>query len=98
MVHTIKQSKPYDEQTYEERAADAMRFLHEMKALYEAKPKAEVVEFPDRLSAAELWRRQAALDVAQERMLEAKRELAERQARTCHRGPQDPDWSDRREY
>jgi hypothetical protein len=51
MVHTIKQSKPYDEQTYEERAADAMRFLHEMKALYEAKPKAEVVEFPDRLSA-----------------------------------------------
>ena len=34
MVHTIKQSKPYDEQTYEERAADMMRFIDEMKALY----------------------------------------------------------------
>jgi hypothetical protein len=34
MIHKIKQSKPWAEQTYEERAADMMRFIDEMKALY----------------------------------------------------------------
>jgi hypothetical protein len=74
MVHTIKQSKPYDEQTYEERAADAMRFYDEMKALYGPKP--EVLAFPDRLSQQEVWKRQAALDAAWERTREARQELA----------------------
>jgi hypothetical protein len=52
----------------------------------------EIVEFPPKLDALELWRRQAALDAAWERTLEARRELERQWASTCHRGPSDPDW------
>jgi hypothetical protein len=86
----LKQSKPYAEQTYEERYADYMRYLDEVIASY--KPKAEVLQFPDRLSQQELIRRQAALDAAWERTLEARHELEREQAATCHRGPSEPDY------
>jgi hypothetical protein len=117
MVHTIKQSKPWDEQTLEERAADMNRFIDELKALDEfmekqkaeqkaeqkAPPReAEIVEFrADRvLSEVELIARQAALDAAWERKLQADRERgaeeAGRYGQFAHRGPQDPDWPGRR--
>jgi hypothetical protein len=56
---------------------------------------AEIVEFPPRLSSAELWRRQAALDAAWQRTLEARRELERQWDGTCHKGPGDPDWGQR---
>jgi hypothetical protein len=113
MVHTIKQSKPWDEQTYEERAADMNRFIDELKALDEfmeakskppeqPKPLAEVLEFhADRvLTQQELIARQAALDAAWQRTLDAKaeqdREQAARHGTFSHRGPGDPDWPGRR--
>jgi hypothetical protein len=54
--------------------------------------EAQVFEFPDRLSEQELIRRQAALDAAWERTLEARREYAARWDGTWHKGPGDPDW------
>ena len=92
----LKPSKPYEEQTYQERYDDYMRYLDELIASYE--PKAEVVEFPARLSQQELWRRQAALDVAWQRTLDARAELEREQAASCHRGPGDPDYPGRRQY
>jgi hypothetical protein len=58
------------------------------------KPKleAEVLPFPPKLSEQELIRRQEALDLAWERTLDAKRELEAEAGRSCHRGPNDPDW------
>jgi hypothetical protein len=90
----LKPSKPYAEQTYEERAADYRRYLKELKASF--MPKAQVLEFPDRLSEQELIRRQAALDAAWQRTLDARAELAAEQAQGCHRGPSDPDWPGRK--
>jgi hypothetical protein len=55
-----------------------------------------LVEFPDRLSDVELWRRQAAIDAAWERTLEARREIESEWAASCHRGPSDPDYPKRR--
>jgi hypothetical protein len=108
MVHTIKQSKPWDEQTLEERAADMNRFIDELKALDDFMEKqkaaeeaakeppreAQVLEFrADRvLSEAELIVRQAALDATWQRTLDARAELAAEQAKTCHRGPSEPDY------
>jgi hypothetical protein len=59
------------------------------------RPAAQIVEFPPVLSAAELWRRQAALDAAWERTLEARRELERQWNGTCHKGPGDPDYGQR---
>jgi hypothetical protein len=58
------------------------------------KPKieAEVLLFPPKLSEQELYRRQALIDQAWERTLDAKRGLEAEAARSCHRGPKDPDW------
>jgi hypothetical protein len=75
-----------------EKRAEMMRNI---AAIMQGRPKpppAEVVEFPPKLSEAELWRRQLAIDACWERTLAAKRELEERYGRTCHRGPGDPDW------
>jgi hypothetical protein len=36
--------------------------------------------------------RQRAIDAVWEQTLEVKRELEEEAAKTCHRGPGDPDW------
>jgi hypothetical protein len=52
----------------------------------------EVLSFPPKLSEQELYRRQALIDQAWERTLDAKRELEAEAARSCHRGPKDPDW------
>jgi hypothetical protein len=54
--------------------------------------EAEVLPFPPKLSEQELIRRQALIDQAWERTLDAKRELDAEAARSCHRGPKDPDW------
>jgi hypothetical protein len=56
------------------------------------RPPAEVVEFPPVLGQAELWRRQAALDAAWERTLEARRELEREQGRGGHRGVGERDY------
>jgi hypothetical protein len=53
---------------------------------------AEVVEFPPKLDQAELWRRQAALDAAWERTLDARAELEAERAASCHRGSGDRDY------
>jgi hypothetical protein len=60
----------------------------------EAPPKieAEVLPFPPKLSERELWERQQVIDACWERTLEAKRALEEEAARSCHRGPGDPDY------
>jgi|RhiMetdeSRZDD1v2_1073273.scaffolds.fasta_scaffold202824_2 hypothetical protein len=54
--------------------------------------EAEVLPFPPILSEQELHRRQALIDQAWERTLAAKRDLEAEAARSCHRGPSDPDW------
>jgi hypothetical protein len=84
----------------EQMRAEAFQNIDDyVRGLY-PRPKAEVVEFPDRLGEAELWRRQQALDIAWQRTLDARAELeAERAAKygaSCHRGPGDPDWPGRR--
>ena len=66
--------------------------LRALKELGGSGKPAEVVEFPPVLSQAELWRRQAALDAAWERTLEARRELEAEQARTGHRGVGERDY------
>jgi hypothetical protein len=99
----LKQSKPYAEQTPEERAADAQRWLDDMKAEWEAThlPKAQVFEFhADRvLSQAELVATQARIDAAWEQKLEAdrarEREQAAKYGQYSHRGPGEPDWPGR---
>jgi hypothetical protein len=55
------------------------------------RPKAEVLEFPPKLSEQELLRRQLIIDQAWERVLEQRRELERQAARSCHRGPLDSD-------
>ena len=57
------------------------------------KPKleAQVLPFPSKLSDQELARRQAILDAYWERHIAAQRELDAEAARSCHRGPTDPD-------
>jgi hypothetical protein len=55
------------------------------------RPKAEVVEFPPKLSEQELIRRQLIIDQAWERVLEQRRELERIAERSCHRGPLDSD-------
>ena len=57
------------------------------------KPKleAQVLPFPSKLSDQELARRQAILDAYWERHIAAQRELDAEAARSCHRGPRDPD-------
>jgi hypothetical protein len=82
--------------TYAEMRDDFLRRLAEYDR--PKRPPAEVVQFPDRLSDAELWRRQAALDAAWERTLEAKRELEAERAASCHRGPGDPDYPAKRRW
>jgi len=53
--------------------------------------KAEVLEFPPKLSEQELIRRQLIIDQAWERVLEQRRELDRIVERSCHRGPFDSD-------
>ena len=60
--------------TYQEMRDDFVRRLWEYGR--PPRPPAEVVEFPPKLSAEELWRRQAVLDAGCEQALEARRELA----------------------
>jgi hypothetical protein len=57
------------------------------------KPKleAEVLPFPPLLSEQELARRQLILDAYWENHIAAQRELDAEAARSCHRGPGDPD-------
>jgi hypothetical protein len=64
------------------------REIHEMRMEWERnqRPKAEVVQFPDRLSDQELYRRQAAIDQAWRRTLDARKELEERFNRGFHKG------------
>jgi hypothetical protein len=50
------------------------------------KPKAEVVDFPDRLNAQDVIRRQLVIDACWERTLEARRELERGHGRGFHRG------------
>jgi hypothetical protein len=76
--------------TYAERVDEFLRSLDEIGR--PPRQPAEVVEFPPVLSQAELWRRQAALDAAWERTLEARRELEAEQARTSHRGVGERDY------
>jgi hypothetical protein len=61
------------------------------------KPKleADVLPFPPILNEQELNRRQAIIDAAWERNIAAQRELEAEAARSCHRGPGDPDWRTR---
>jgi hypothetical protein len=62
-------------------------FLRELDQLIRPKrPKAEVVQFPDRMSEQELYRRQAAIDQAWRRTLDARRDLEERFSRGFHKG------------
>jgi hypothetical protein len=72
------------------------RRMEEAAAKRKAKEQArteKVVEFPPKLSAQELWRRQQVVDAHWEAMLREKAELArEAEARSFHRGPGDPDW------
>lgn len=56
-----------------------------------SRPKAEVLEFPPKLSEQELLRRQLIIDQAWERVLEQRRELERIADRSCHRGPLDSD-------
>jgi hypothetical protein len=76
----------------EQMRAEAFAILDDYAMGRPPRKPAEVVEFPDRLSQAELWRRQAALDAAWQRTLEARRELERDAAMECHRGPGDPDY------
>jgi hypothetical protein len=64
------------------------REIHEMRMAWERSqmPKAEVVQFPDRLSEQEVMRRQQAIDLAWQRTLDAKRELQLRFGQGYHRG------------
>jgi len=55
------------------------------------KRKAEIFEFPPKLSEQELIRRQAIIDQNWERLLREQRELEEEARRSCHRGPYDSD-------
>jgi hypothetical protein len=56
------------------------------------KPPAQVVEFPPKLSEAELWRRQLVIDAAWERTNAARRELEAARSRGFHKGYGDPDY------
>jgi hypothetical protein len=60
------------------------------------KPKleAEVLPFPPKLSEQELMRRQALIDAAWESNLAAQRDLDADVARSCHRAPGDPDYTE----
>jgi len=55
--------------------------------------KAEVVQFPAKLSEWELIRRQRIIDQTWERVLEQRRELEKLAEQSCHRGPGDSDWN-----
>src|SRR6516164_8933783 len=55
------------------------------------RPKAEVVQFPPKLSEQELIRRQLIIDQAWQRLVEQRRELERIAERSCHRGPFDSD-------
>jgi hypothetical protein len=82
--------------TYAEMRDDFVRRLWEYGR--PPRPPAEVVEFPPVLSREELWRRQAALDAAWQRTLDARAELDRDRAATCHVGPGDPDYGKGRGY
>jgi hypothetical protein len=58
------------------------------------KPKlqAEVLPFPPKLSERELCERQKLIDQTWRANLAAQRELDAEAARSCHRGPGDPDY------
>jgi hypothetical protein len=71
--------------TEEQRAA--IRAQYPRPVVVDRRPKAEVVDFPNRLSEQELWRRQQAIDAAWERTLEARREIERAAGRGFHRGP-----------
>ena len=74
-----------------EKVRNAYAEAERLKAAKESEEK--VVEFPKRLSDAELWRRQQIIDQCWEAMLREERALRrEQQARSFHRGPGDPDW------
>lgn len=53
---------------------------------------AEVLQWPKPLSQVELARRQAIIDATWERVIAERQALEAEWARTCHRGPGDPDW------
>jgi len=76
------------------RAAKAKKEAEEAKrkALEQAR-REKVVDFPRKLSAQELWRRQAVIDACWERMVYERQELEREASASCHRGPSDPDWS-----
>jgi len=57
-----------------------------------AKPSAEVLPWPKPLSEMELCRRQAIIDSYWQRTLDERAAQAREAARTCNRGPGDPDW------
>jgi hypothetical protein len=82
--------------TYQEMRDDFVRRMWEYGR--PPRPPAEVVEFPPKLSAEELWRRQAALDAAWQRTLDARAELDRDRAAGFHRVPGDPDYPKRRGY
>ena len=56
------------------------------------KKEAEIVPWPKPLSEMELVRRQRIIDETWERVLAEKAELEAEAARSCHRGPGDPDY------
>jgi hypothetical protein len=68
-------------------------FLRELEQLCRLKRStAQVLQFPPRLSEQELGRRQAIIDATWMKVQEQRQELELQRARTCHRGPGDPDW------
>jgi hypothetical protein len=75
----------------EEMLADLMR--RQPKKAEPQLRKAEVVEFPPKLSEQELIRRQLIIDQTWQRIVEERRELERLAERSCHRGPQDTDWN-----
>jgi hypothetical protein len=81
--------------TYEEELRQFKEDLERLPTIVPPpKPRLEgkVLSFPDVLSDQELCRRQAVIDAAWERNLEAKRELEAEAARSFHRGPGDSDY------
>jgi hypothetical protein len=64
-------AKTYAEQTYEERYAEFMRYLDEVSR---PRPKAEVFEFPDKLSGADRLRQEQVAEQDRLRLAEYHRQ------------------------
>jgi hypothetical protein len=82
----------------DEAVAKVLKGLRE-RLLASAKPRpkprveAEVLDFPPKLSEQELLRRQRVIDQTWAGVVAERRALDAEAARTCHRGPGDPDWA-----